>query len=515
MEKLLLLFCLISIEPFEIDQEITTTPELLETIRRLKENPININKARKIELMLIPYVDNYLAERIIDFRKDHSFTKKEELLLLEGMTPYLFDRIEKFVTVKDAKRRRKPGGFDFLSRLEYKDKDSQNKIYNRITIPYKGFLVNGLFEKDYDEEDYFDYYTASIYIPDKLVIGDYDLDLGMGIILGKPGFFYRSAGIIPGEKEFSPHLSTYEENFFRGIVGKWENLMFFGSYLEKTSWGKEKLLGISYKFSSVRLTGALNESQKKGKKALGSFYADKELAGNLFRFEIAGGGNTFKETKNDLSYSMGIDNGKGLKAIYVNVKDSLPTLRNSPFYKNEESFYLSYMKKISPVLSAGVFTEFSRKISDLTPFDRITEFHLGWTPVKNIRLQNRIKSQKELTSGRLDLIHKLKDLTFRSRFEFVDGSEGSGFLAYTSFRYSKDFILEGRLVLYETENWESRIYAYENDLPGKFTIKQLYGSGRRFYFVLGEKIFPLQIHLKWGVDFKETVSHEVGIAFSI
>ena len=515
MEKLLLLFCLISIEPFEIDQEITKTPELLETIRRLKENPININTARKVELMLIPYFDTYLAERIINYRNEHPFTKKEELLSIQGMTPYLFDRIENFITVKDTKRRRKPTGFDFLSRFEYKEDESQNKIYNRITIPYKGLLVNGLVEKDYDEDNYFDYYTASIYIPEKLVIGDYDLDLGMGIILGKPGFFYRSAGIIPGEKGFSPHLSTYEENFFRGIVGEWRNFMFFGSYLEETSWGKEKFLGASYKFSTIRLTGSFSESEERGKYGLGSFYADKELAGNLFRFEIAGGGNTFKETKNSLSYSMGIDNGKGLKAIYVNLKDSLPTLRSSPFYKDEEAFYLSYTRKISPVLSAGVFTELSRNISSMESFDRIAEFHLGFYPVKNLQIQNRIKTQRGQNSGRFDVAHKVKDVTFRSRFEVLNGDEGSGFLAYTSCRYSKDYIFEGRLVLYETDNWESRIYAYENDLPGKFTIKQLYGSGRRLYIILGEKILPVELYLKWSVDFKETISHEVGLAFSI
>ncbi len=515
MEKLLLLFCLISIEPFEIDQETTQTPELLETIRRLKENPININTARKIELLLIPYVDKYLAERIIDYRKERLFTKTEELLLIEGITPYLFDRIKKFVTVKDAKRRRKPKGFDFLSRFERKEEESQNKIYNRITIPYKGIFVNGLFEKDYAEEDYFDYYTASIYIPEKLVIGDYDLDLGMGIMLGKPDFFYRSSGIIPGEKGFSPHLSTYEENFFRGIAGKWKEFMFFGSYIEKTTWGKEKFLGASYKFSSIRLTGSFSESEKRGKYGLGSFYADKELAGNLFRFEIASGGNTFKETKNSLSYSMGIDNGKGLKAIYVNIKDSLPTLRSSPFYKDEEAFYLSYARKISPDLSAGVFTEFSRNISSMESFDRIAEFHLGWEPIKNLRIQNRIKTQRGKNSGRFDVIHKVKDITFRSRFEVLNGSEGSGFLAYTSLRYSKNHILEGRLTLYETDNGSARIYEYENDLPGKFTIKQLSGSGRRFYIILGEKILPTQVYLKWSIDFKETISHEVGLALCL
>jgi len=515
MEKLLLLFSLISIEPFEIDQETTQTPELLETIKRLEENPININTARKVELLLIPYVDNYLAQRIINYRKKHLFTKKEELLLLEGMTPYLFDRIKNFLTVKEAERRRKPRGFDFLSRFEYKEQESQNKIYNRIIIPYKGIFVNALFEKDYGEEDYFDYYTASIYIPEKLVIGDYDLDLGMGIILGKPDFFYRSAGLIPGEKGFSPHLSTYEENFFRGIVGKWKELMLFGSYIEETTWGKEKFLGASYKFSSLRLTGSFSESEEKGKYGLGSFYADKELAGNLFRFEIASGGNTLKETKNNISYSMGIDNGKGLKAIYVNIKDSLPTLRNSPFYKDEEAFYLSYTRKISPNLSAGVFTELSRKISDMESFNRIAEIHLSFYPIKNLWIQNRIKTQRGKNSDRFDVIHKVKDITFRSRFEVLNSSEGSGFLTYTSLRYSKNYILEGRLTLYETDIGGARIYEYENDLPGKFTIKQLSGSGRRFYIILGEKILPVRIYLKWSIDFKETISHEVGLALSL
>jgi hypothetical protein len=514
MEKLLLLFCLISIEPFEIDQEVTNTPEFLERIRRLKENPIDINTARKAELSLIPYVDSYLAERIIKYRKEHLFAKKEELLLIEGITPYLFDRIKDFVAV-ETKKTRKPGGLDFLSRFERKVEESQNKTYNRIIVPYKGIFANVLCEKDYEEDNYLDYYALSIYIPEKLVVGDYDLDLGMGILLGKPDFFYRSSGIIPGEKGPSPHLSTYEENFFRGIVTQWNNIIFFGSYTETTSWGKEKLLGTSYKFSSVRLTGSFDESEENGKNWLGSFYVDKDLAGNLFRFEIASGGINLTETKNNLSYSMGIDNGKGLKALYVNIKDSLPTLRNSPFYKDEEAFYLSYMRNITNDLSIGLFSELSRNISTLESFDKIAEIHLCWEPIKNLQLENRIKTQRGQNTGRFDIIHKVKDLAFRSRFEVVNGSEGSGFLTFADLRYSKKYILEGRLIFYETENWDSRVYEYENDLPGKFTIKQLYGSGKRFYLILGERILPVEIYLKWGIDFKDDISNEFGLAISI
>jgi hypothetical protein len=515
MEKLLFLFCLISIEPFEIDQEVTNTPEFLERIRRLKENPIDINTARKAELLLIPYIDKFLAEKIIKYREEHLFVKKEELLAIEGITPYLFDRIKNFVTVETKKRRRKPAGLDLLSRFERKVNESQNKIYNRIIVPYKGVFANVLFEKDYEEDNYLDYYAFSFYIPEKLIVGDYDLDLGMGIIMGKPDFFYRSSGIIPGEKGFSPHLSTYEENFFRGIVTQWNRLMIFGSYNQTSSWGEEKFLGTSYKFSSVRLTGTFSESEEKEKKWLGSFYVDKNLAGNLFRFEIASGGINLTETKNNLSYSMGIDNGKGLKAIYVNIKDSLPTLRNSPFYKDEEAFYLSYMRNISNDLSAGLFAELSRNISTMESFDRITEIHLCWEPIKNLQLANRTKTQRGLITHRFDITHKLEDLTFKSRFEVLNGSEGSGFLTFADLRYSKNYILEGRLIFYETDNWDSRVYEYENDLPGKFTIKQLYGSGKRFYIMLGEKILPFEIYLKWSIDFKDDVSNELGLAIVI
>ncbi len=517
MEKLLLLFCLISIEPFEIDQEITKTPEVLETLRRIKENPIDINDAKKIELLLIPYLDIYLAERIINYREEHLFESKEELLLIDGITPYLFDRIENLVKIDIKKAKRKNKGIDFLSRFETKlegeSRQSEDKTYSRTTIPYKDVLINGICEKDYDEEDYLDYYALSIYIPEKLIIGDYDLDLGMGIILGKPDFFYRSAGTIPGERGFSPHLSTYEEDYLSGIALQYNRFMLFGSYNKTSRLGKEKLLGGSYRFSSIRITGGAGKTERNGKFGIVSFYADKALAGNLFRLEVASGGNDLKESRKNISYSMGIDNGKGLKAIYVNIKDSLPTIRNSPFYKDEEAFYISYTKKLTPDLSAGVFTELSRRISSMESFDRIAEIHLSWEPLKNLQLHNRIKTQEGQNNGRFEVIHKVKDITFRNRFEVLNDSDGSGFLAYTSFRYSKNYIFEGRLILYETDNWESRIYEYENDLPGKFTIKQLYGSGKRLYLIIGEKILPLKLYLKWGIDLKNNPNHEIGLAF--
>ncbi|MEO0293659.1 MAG: helix-hairpin-helix domain-containing protein [candidate division WOR-3 bacterium] len=513
MGKLLLLFWLLSVEPFEIEEEITNTPEFLERIRRLEENPININNARKDELLLVPYLDSYLVDRIIKYREKHPFLKKEELLLIEGITPYLFDRIKKFFVVEDKKQKRHKDS-EFLLRFERKISSPQSKVYNKVILPYKGIFLNALFEKDWKEEKPSKYYAFSIYIPEKLIIGNYDLDLGMGIIMGKPDFFYRG-GSIPGEKGFSPHLSTYKENYLRGITCEWKNLIFFSSYNKIETLGKEKLLGLSYKTSTIRVTGSFSEAEKNGKNILTSFYMVKDLGGNIFRLELGTGGGDFPKLKKNLSYSMGIDNGRGLKAIYVNIKDSLPTIRNSPFQKDKEVFYLSYTRNISPIFSIGLFSEFSRNISNFEPFNKIGEIHLSFTPIKNLTLENRIKAKIGQKNYRLDAIYKINEINLKTRFEALNGKEGSGFLTYLILRHSKNFIFEGGLILYEIANWESRIYEYENDLPGKFTIKQLYGSGKRLYFLLGEKLLPFKIHLKWGIDFKEEISHELGIAFLI
>jgi hypothetical protein len=512
MEKLLLLFLLATIEPFEIDKEIVKTPELLERIRRLEENPININIATKEELMLIPYIDNILAEKIINYRKEKLFTSKSELLLIDRVNPFLLDRISPYVTVKlKIPKIVTLKGLEILSRYERKISDKENKIYNRIIIPYENIFMSGLFEKDYEDEDYFDYYSISIYEPGKFVVGDFDLDIGMGLIFGKPDFFYAGSGIIPGERGFSPHLSTYEENYLRGAAGGWKNLMLFGSYLQ-TNNDKEKLVGASYKFNPFRITAAYNSYNSENKNSLLSIYMDKELAGNLLRFEIASGGSKIPEIKENLAYSLGIDNGRGLKAIYANVPAQIPSSRISPFSKNEELIYFHYEKKIIPSLGGIMYTELSRRNTHLTDFERLFGIQLRWNPLRGISVYGRLKLDEDKDGIRLDLIYGKGYINIRNRFEAVNTKNGSGYLAYTGFRYSSKYIFEARFILYETDNWDSRIYEYENDLPGTFTIKQLNGSGRRIYIFLAEKILPFKLYFKWGIDFKDNIEHKVGLA---
>lgn len=517
MVKLLLLFLLATTTPFEIDEEIIATPELLERLERLNEKPININKASKEELMLVPYIDNFLSEQIIETRKEKPFTNISELLLISRVTPLLLDRLKPYITVElERPKFVILKGTKFLSRFERKITNRADKVYNRIEFPYKNLYIGGLFEKDFEDENYFDYYAASIYSPGNFVIGDFDLDIGMGLIFGKPDFFYAGSGIIPGERGFSPHLSTYEENYQRGAVGKWRNITLFGSYIETHNSDKERLIGASYEYYPLRITGAFSslEHENKGN-ALLSLYMDKELAGNLLRFEIATGGSDASLIRRNIAYSLGIDNGRGLKALYYNIPPEIPTERNSPFTKNEEELYLHFERKIIPSLSGVVYTELSRKNLPPSDFNRLIGLKLQWNPLKGLSIYGRLKTDESKDGLRLELIYKKSNFNIRNRFEVVNTASGNGYLVYTGFRYSSDYIMEVRFILYETDDWNSRIYEHENGLPWTFTIKQLNGSGRRIYLILAEKVFPLKAYLKWGIDFKDGINHRIGLAISL
>lgn len=68
-------------EPAEPTQNQTETPETEKEIRF----PIDINRAEKEELMLLPGVGEVLAQRILDFRIRYGpFLSVEELLKVEG-----------------------------------------------------------------------------------------------------------------------------------------------------------------------------------------------------------------------------------------------------------------------------------------------------------------------------------------------------------------------------------------------------------------------------------------------
>jgi hypothetical protein len=97
-------------------------------------------------------------------------------------------------------------------------------------------------------------------------------------------------------------------------------------------------------------------------------------------------------------------------------------------------------------------------------------------------------------------------VTLRNRIEILwydkkGENEANGFLSFFDFIYKpmlKPFSGVLRLQYFETDNYDSRIYAYENDILYGYSIPAFYDKGWRYYlnlnYDLGKKV---SVWLRW------------------
>lgn len=102
---------------------------------------------------------------------------------------------------------------------------------------------------------------------------------------------------------------------------------------------------------------------------------------------------------------------------------------------------------------------------------------------------NTLTEQRRINT-RLHFQHKFtKALEWRTRLEMVhykqDDQWEEGWMMYQDLIYkpwATNYYFTTRFALFETDSYNSRIYAYENDLLYSFSIPPYYYRGSRFYF---------------------------------
>ena len=90
----------------------------------------------------------------------------------------------------------------------------------------------------------------------------------------------------------------------------------------------------------------------------------------------------------------------------------------------------------------------------------------------------------------------------RIEYKFVDPSGSRGRIMFQEINYSfrnVPITLWVRYCLFNTEDWNSRIYTYENDLLYSFSIPALAGEGSRSYIIAKWKIGEFaEFRIKYG-----------------
>jgi hypothetical protein len=94
------------------------------------------------------------------------------------------------------------------------------------------------------------------------------------------------------------------------------------------------------------------------------------------------------------------------------------------------------------------------------------------------------------TNYRFHASYRASDaVTLRTRIESIDYQRGDapmehGFLIYQDLIHRplrSRVELTGRIAVFSTDSYDARVYAYENDVIGLFSIPPYYGKGMRWY----------------------------------
>jgi hypothetical protein len=228
----------------------------LDNLCQLEEDPLDISTATAADLQQIPGVSAQAAFQIVSYRNRHSIERKEDLRNVQGIEPELIDALEPYVSFSGSLSR--GVSHPTLSvRTRIVRKLSQNpvsedgrylgppeKVYNRLAGRFslvseshrsKGsdeglggssVSLGLLTSKDPGEKNYADLVRGQMMVnipgySTRLVLGDYLVDGGQGLVFWRPTGFSKggeaTSGVARNGTGVWPSLSTGQSMTFRGI----------------------------------------------------------------------------------------------------------------------------------------------------------------------------------------------------------------------------------------------------------------------------------------------------------
>ncbi|MFH1943424.1 MAG: hypothetical protein ABIL68_15085, partial [bacterium] len=200
---------------------------------------------------------------------------------------------------------------------------------------------------------------------------------------------------------------------------------------------------------------------------------------------------------------------------------------------NEEGVYLGFAGKLSPSTRVSLAYDLLRKPwrTYTTPVptrgnDLLLQIEQKWSRTFSSILRARLRQDESLEKGsvppgrEVDILqnrfhhllrfelryHPTRWLQLRTRFEGITvlypGIPGAihcttqketGRLIYQDIRVEPHAHIRfsARWIFFDTPSYDSRVYEFENDLPGVLTIRSVYGRGIRWYLLCRWQTLPL------------------------
>jgi hypothetical protein len=606
----------------EMNENEQDYSEVIENLEYYKEHPLDLNTASAIELKELIFLNDLQINNLLEYRRKYGkMYSIYELQAIDGfyldkineILPYVYDsynpqkhsvsagdilsRGKSKLIMRYAETIEKKKGFTSISdsalaaNPDSRYTGSPEKLYFRYNYRYFDNLSFGITgKKDAGEEflrgtqkngfDFYSYhfYTGNIGKLKSFVIGDYQAELGQGLILCSGFTFYgKSTEVISVRKQsqgLRQYTSSDENRFLRGI-GCTVDL----NHFEISGFYSKKDIDANIAYDSLRMKNIATSLQETGlhattsqvkdkdalqEKILGSHIAyrnkglnigvtafgvqyNKEIIitpkpYNQFNFRgnqniIAGFDysysiyniNFFGEAAESRNHGKAIINGilicpdshVLLSFIYRNYSKDYQPVMSSAFSEgtensNEEGFYAGLQIKPNKPVTISAYSDFFRsqwlKYNVNKPSaGRAYMVKLNYKQENNpeiyiiYRYRNKnenINDEKSITDRtgsdiynnyRINIIFTSKrTLTLRNRTEYIthftpECRKQNGFLIYQDLIYKPSGLpasLIFRYALFDTDTYDERLYAYENDVPYTYSVVPYYYKGSRFYIML-------------------------------
>ena len=506
-------------------------------------NPIDINTNDSARLAEVPFLTDYQIVSVWQYRKNYgNIVSAMELSLVSGFNEVIVARIRPFIYISSYSNVSRKARIydDMLIRGGAKYQKEGNKDPHQILTKYKiryGNLLQAGFTAKYPAFHSPHISTMGLaldkkrnYVLSSAVLGDFSARFGQGLVIwnsfslspSTPSSVYRK------ESKIVPYTSTDENKFYRGI-------------------------GLSFRlFHNLDLSLFYsNNSTSKGLR-------DRVVAGNMsYKWKVLKLGLTYSACTNNLSSDFYLSLS-GLRVFgelafdkewksaallgmilskYEGLEVSAFLRYYSPYYKAPNAGAYSSLSTVSNQMGVGVNAKYfiNRKLSlsfngdyayfpkpryriEDDSYDYYANLRLDY---KNIvymllSLKRDIYLEKLRWGLRLNYIYAWdKGVKIETRAEGSYINSKPGVLTYVGLGYKgagkKKWEVTTRVTAYYVDNWEGRIYSYERDVPGSFSVPfyhkkgfdcYLYGKiefskRAKLYLKVGSKRAKIQLKLSF------------------
>ena len=577
------------------EDESMDVEQLIESLREIKENPFNINRATYADFAALCFVTPTQINALLDYREQYGqIITSYELIAIDGFDVKTIQFLSEFVEFGDVPSdthstykshevmvraiRLLEEQAGYIAPKKYEG--SPEKLYLRYRFSSQSVLAGFTAEKDAGESFLkasnkygFDYTGgfAKISLGEKkpvIFLGDYAVQFGQGLAawqgfsLGKSSDVSLLAKFNQGIKTYS---STDENNFMRGVAASFEKGQFritpFFSF-KNFDANTDSIEGIkvftSFQSSGYHRTASEIEDERSvyvistggnvnyeghnfsvGFTGLYLKYEyplnRRDALYNKYLFEGDHLENlsvdykwsinrlfVFGELANSFDKGMAFLNGAlfqmtdrvGLSVLYRNIGKKYNAPLSSAMIENsrvndEQGIYLG--AKILPLakLSVNIYADFFNyrwvKYTTVAPghgaeyllqvnynpsdlWELYCRYKYEIKPVKaNVgdvkeNMDQRKQSVRIQLKGNINASFTVKsriELSFYKHDHRSSGIFVSQDVGYHPDRLPLSFWLRG--ALFSTGDYDSRIYAWENDLLYQFSVPAFYGKGCRFY----------------------------------